>query len=177
MRKVLSLILAIVFVLSLAACSEKAPADNTAKDAKLGLGVYVETITPIDAEDAETNGKSGLEATFAALLIAEDGKIIACKLDSTSNEALYTVDGTAVKAEYKTKRELGDNYNMVAWGGAKYEWNQQAASFAQYVTGKTAAEVAGIAVNEKTAPTDADLSTSVTIAIGNFQALIDKALQ
>ena len=52
-----------------------------------------------------------------------------------------------------------------------------AASFAAYVTGKTADEVAGIAVNEKTAPTDADLSSSVTIAIGGFQALIDKALE
>ena len=44
------------------------------------------------------------------------------------------------------------------------------------VTGKTADQVQGIAVNEKTAPTDADLATSVTIAIGGFQALILKAL-
>ena len=43
--------------------------------------------------------------------------------------------------------------------------------------GKTAAEVAGIAVNEKTAPTDTDLSATVTIAIGGFQALIAKAAQ
>lgn len=66
---------------------------------------------------------------------------------------------------------------MVAWGGAVVEWNQQAASFASYVTGKTADEVAGIAVNEKTAPAEADLATSVTIAIGGFQALIAKAMQ
>ena len=38
-------------------------------------------------------------------------------------------------------------------------------------------DVAGIAVNEKTAPTEADLATSVTIAIGGFQALIAKAMQ
>jgi hypothetical protein len=36
--------------------------------------------------------------------------------------------------------------------------------------------VAGIAVNEGTKPTGADLATSVTIAIGGFQALIAKAL-
>jgi hypothetical protein len=36
--------------------------------------------------------------------------------------------------------------------------------------------VAGIAVNEGTKPTDADLSAGVTIAIGGFQALIAKAL-
>ena len=64
---------------------------------------------------------------------------------------------------------------MKAWGGAKYEWNEQAASFAAYVTGKTAAEVAGIAVTEGK-PSDADLASSVTIAIGDFQGLIAKAL-
>ena len=67
---------------------------------------------------------------------------------------------------------------MVAWGGAIAEWNVQAASFAAYVTGKTAAEIAGIAVNEGTKPADgSDLATSVTIAIGGFQALMAKALQ
>ena len=55
------------------------------------------------------------------------------------------------------------------------EWYEQAASFASYITGKTAADVAGIAVDEKTATTDADLAASVTIKIGGFQALIAKA--
>ena len=82
-----------------------------------------------------------------------------------------------ITAPVKTKNELGEEYGMVAWGGAKYEWNAQAANFAAYVTGKTAAEVAGIAVNEGTKPTDVDLSASVTIAIGGFQALIAKALK
>ena len=66
---------------------------------------------------------------------------------------------------------------MVAWGGAIAEWDEQAASFASYVTGKTAADVAGIAVDEGTKPTDADLTGSVTIAIVGFQALIAKAAQ
>ena len=64
---------------------------------------------------------------------------------------------------------------MVAWAGATAEWKAQAASVAAYDTGKTADEVMGIAVNEGTKPTDADLATSVTIAIGGFQALIAKA--
>ena len=84
---------------------------------------------------------------------------------------------TDLSAPMQTKNELGENYGMVAWAGAIAEWDEQAASFAAYATGKTAAEVAGIAVNEKTAPTEADLATSVTIAIGGFQALIAKALQ
>ena len=65
---------------------------------------------------------------------------------------------------------------MVAWGQAKAEWYEQAASFASYITGKTAAEVAGIAITESTKPVEGtDLATSVSIAIGGFQALIAKA--
>ena len=49
------------------------------------------------------------------------------------------------------------------------------ATFCQYVTGKTAAEVAGIAINETTAPADVDLATGCSIAIGGFQHLIAEA--
>jgi hypothetical protein len=81
-------------------------------------------------------------------------------------------------AKVQTKNELGEAYGMKAWAGAIAEWNEQAASFASYVTGKTAAEVACIAITETTAPAEGtDLRASVTIAIGGFQALIAKAMQ
>ena len=107
----------------------------------------------------------------------KDGGITSCALDSL--QAKVNVDATGVVKDLNaaplTKNQLGENYGMVAWGGAKYEWNEQAANFAAYVTGKTPAEVSGIAVNESTYPTDADLTAGVTIAIGGFQALIAKA--
>ena len=84
---------------------------------------------------------------------------------------------TDLTAPIQTKNELGENYGMVAYGKAIAEWDAQAASFASYITGKTAADVAAIAVDEKTAPTDADLTASVTIKIGGFQDLIAKAAQ
>ena len=89
----------------------------------------------------------------------------------------FTAEGAAEIPAFATKNELGEGYGMKAWGGATYEWNEQAANFAAYVTGKTAAEVAGIAIDEATKPADADLSASVTISIGGFQALIAKAAQ
>ena len=76
-----------------------------------------------------------------------------------------------------SKNQLGDEYGMKVASGIGAEWYQQAENFSAYVTGKTAADVAGIAVNEKTAPTDADLTASVTIKIGGFQQLIAKAVQ
>lgn len=122
-----------------------------------------------------------LESNVAALTLNTEGVITSCVLDSL--QAAVTVDenGTIItdlSVGFPTKNELGDDYGMVAWGGATYEWYQQARNFADYVTGMTAAEVAGIAVNESTYPADGtDLATSVTIAVGGFMGLIAKAAQ
>ena len=66
---------------------------------------------------------------------------------------------------------------MVSMAYAKAEWFEQAASFAAYVTGKTAEEVAGIAITEATKPADADLAASVSISVIGFMNLIVKACQ
>ena len=99
--------------------------------------------------------------------------------ESTKLIALFGADGvitTDLTAPVQTKNELGENYGMKKYAGSAYEWNEQAAAFAQYVTGKTAADVAGMAVAEGK-PADADLAATVTIAVGGFQALIEKAAQ
>jgi hypothetical protein len=129
---------------------------------------------------AEKAGNAQLDADIA-VLTTKDGKITSCYIDSVQAKIAFDATGaitTDLSAGVKTKNELGENYGMVAWGGASAEWNEQAAAFAAYVTGKTAAEVAGIAVTESTKPADgSDLASSVTIAIGGFQALIAKAMQ
>ncbi len=128
---------------------------------------------------AEKFGNAQLDADVTALTL-KDGVITSCVLDSVQAKVEFDATGTIksdISSPVKTKNELGKDYGMVAWGHAKYEWNEQAASFAKYVTGKTPAAVAGIAVNESTKPTESDLSSSVTIAIGGFKALIQKAAQ
>ncbi len=128
--------------------------------------------------------KSSKDATEAVLdsdvtaLTMKDGKITSCAIDSIQAKVAFDATGkitSDLSAEVKTKNELGKDYGMVAWGGAIAEWDAQAAAFAEYITGKTPAEVAGISVNEGTKPTGSDLSSSVTIAIGGFMALIAKA--
>jgi len=127
---------------------------------------------------AEKNGTAQLDCTVTAVTV-KDGVITSCALDAVQAKVNFDAAGkitSDLTAEIKTKNQLGKDYGMVAWGGAKYEWNEQAAAFAQYVTGKTADQVAGIAVNEGK-PADADLAASVTISIGDFQELIAKALK
>ena len=129
--------------------------------------------------DAETAGNAQLDVDVAVVTMNGD-TITSCAIDSVQAKVAFDASGvvtTDLTAPVQTKNQLGPDYGMVAWAGAVAEWNEQAASFAAYVTGKTAAEVAGIAVDEGTKPMEADLATSVTIAIGGFQALIAKAAQ
>ena len=127
--------------------------------------------------DAENAGLCELYTTAVAQTM-KDGVITSAQIDAVQGKVNFDVTGTIttdLTAPFATKNMLGEQYGMKAWGGAIAEWNEQAASFAAYITGKTADDVAGIAVDESTKPTDADLLTSVTIKIGDFQALIAKA--
>ena len=130
--------------------------------------------------DAENAGNAQLDSTIA-VLTRNNGVITSCYIDSVQAKIAFDATGTIttdLSAPVQTKNELGENYGMVAWGGAIAEWNEQAAAYASYITGMTADEVAGIAVSETTKPADgSDLASSVTIAIGGFQALIAKAMQ
>ena len=106
--------------------------------------------------------------------------ITSCVIDSVQAKVAFDAAGAVtsdVTAPVATKNELGANYGMVAWGGAIAEWNEQAAAFAAYITGKTPAEVSGIAITEATKPADADLAASVTISIIGFMNLIAKTAQ
>ena len=139
----------------------------------------ISDISGSTSADAENAGLAQLYTSVAAVTMNGD-VITSCLLDAVQAKVEFDTTGTIttdLTAAIQTKNELGENYGMVAWGGAIAEWNVQAASFAAYITGKTPADVAGIAVNEKTAPTEADLVSSVTIKIGTFQDLIAKAAQ
>ena len=156
---------------------------NNAKHlgAQAGDTLKLAAISSISDSASAIDGKDGtaqLNVDVTALTVKND-MITSCYIDSVQAKVTFDATGTITSdltASVQTKNQLGDSYGMVSWGGAKYEWYQQAANFASYVTGKTAAQVAGIAVTEGK-PADADLSTSVTIAISGFQALIAKAMQ
>ena len=139
----------------------------------------ISDISGSTSADAENAGLAQLYTSVAAVTMNGD-VITSCLLDAVQAKVEFDTTGTIttdLTAAIQTKNQLGENYGMVAWGGAIAEWNVQAASFAAYITGKTPADVAGIAIDEKTAPTEADLVSSVTIKIGTFKDLIAKAAQ
>lgn len=95
--------------------------------AEINLGLAI-------SEKIGANGK--VSADYAATVV-EDGKVIACVIDS--NEVAYTVneDGTLTAGQYKgTKTEQGDSYVMPAGN-----WAKQAAAFTGAIIGKNAEEL------------------------------------
>ncbi|MGM9549788.1 MAG: hypothetical protein ACI3V5_08075 [Faecousia sp.] len=161
---------------------EAAAANARDLGAAVGDKLKLASISSVGKSIGVTGGEPGtaqLDCNVTALTM-NGGVITSCYIDSLQAKVNFDAKGvitTDLTAPVQTKTQLGEAYGMKAWGGAQYEWNEQAASFAAYITGKTPAEVAGIAVTETTAPADADLASSVTISIGGFQTLIAKAAQ
>lgn len=170
MKKAMALTLCVILAFSmlLVGCSGK-PATL-----KFGAGVYVTAPTATDAT-ADKDGSGKVDVTVAAVSVDADGKIVACALDTASNTVSFTADGKAVaNAEFKTKYELGKDYNMVAYGGATKEWYEQADAFETVVAGKTLAEVKALVAEGNKGNEDV-IAAGCTIMIHEFVGAIEKA--
>ena len=76
-------------------------------------------------------------------------------------------------AEILTKREKGDNYNMVAYAGSAKEWYAQADAFDAACVGKTASEIAGLMGEDGKAVADVQ-AAGCTIYVSGFVAAASK---
>ena len=139
---------------------------------KLGMGVSLNT-------DSSKTGNAQVDATYAAVVLDDAGKIVAVKLDVAQSKMDVTDGAVDTAKEFKTKVELGDDYNMAKFSDAVAEWYVQAAAFEAYVLGMTADEVEAMetVVNESghTVTTDETLYASCSISIGDFKEAVVKA--
>ena len=172
MKKVLSLTLALIMVASalfVVGCAKKE------SPLKLGLGVYA-YYEEITNATAEKNGSGNAVATIAAVLLDADGKIVKCELDSADNKIAFTAEGKCVLAkEFKTKYELGNDYNMKAYGGATKEWFEQADAFEKLTIGKTIEQVKALEAGENKGNADV-IAAGCTIKISDFVKALEKAV-
>ncbi len=161
--------LLVVCLFVLGGCGEK-----PAAILKFGSGVYVGAPAATDAT-AEKDGTGKLDVTVAAVTVDVDGKIVACALDTMSNSVNFTASGKAVATDaFKTKYEMGKDYNMVAYGGAAKEWFEQVDAFEAVVAGKTLAEVKAL-VAEGNKGVQEVVNAGCTIQIHEFVGAIEKA--
>lgn len=177
MKKIIALCLCLLMVLaSFVACGSDAKNDaETKKDTlKFGSAVYVTAPAVTDAT-ADKEGTGKIDVTVAAVTVDKDGKIVACALDTSSNTVKFTADGKAVANDsFKTKYELGKDYNMVAYGGATKEWYEQADAFEALVAGKTIDQVKALVAEEGKGNNDV-IKAGCTITITDFVGAIEKA--
>jgi len=143
---------------------------------KTGLAI-INSIEKSKSAAADAAGLAQADSTIVAVTLDKSGVITSCVIDQAQSKVNFGADGkltTALDAAFMTKNELGANYGMGEKSGIGKEWDEQAKAFAEYVVGKTVADVKGIAVKDGY-PTDADLKASVTINIAGFVAAIEKA--
>ncbi len=181
MKKFLSIVVEIIMVAGvhfLVGCDKgpEEPKNDTQVALKFGMGVVSAYGECKDATD-EANGEGEVIVNIAAVLVDEDGKIVKCVLDCADSKAQFTAEGVAEAAgEFKTKYEMGDGYNMVAYGGAKAEWYAQADAFASLVAGKTVDEVKAL-VAEDYKGTDEVVNAGCTIYVSDFARSIEEAVK
>ena len=179
MKKLLLVLVCVFALASLVACKES----NEEKEYKLGMGIVVSTASSENAKLAQ------IDATVAAVVV-EGGKIVACRLDAVQNKITVTAEGgVTVPTEFKTKMELGDNYNMAKFGqdkdwnkdGVVKEWYDQAKAFEAHVVGKTAQEVKDMPTKTVgdyvISAEDSLLAAGCTIQITDFKAAVAKACE
>ena len=171
MKKLICMTLCLLLVvasLSFAACGE-----TEAETLQFGFGVY--TATPSATDAGEKDGQGKVTSTVAVVSVDKDGKIVACALDTADFTVKYTAEGKVVATDsFKTKYELGNDYNMKAYGGATLEWFEQADAFETLVCGKTLDEVKAL-VAESGYGTDAVTAAGCTIGVTDFVNAIEKA--
>ena len=125
---------------------------------------------------ADAEGTTQVDANVAVFTMNGD-TITSCVIDAIQAKASFDATGVATEiadSTVLTKAQLGENYGLKAYSPIGKEWDEQVVSFCEYVTGKTVEEVKGIALKETTAPADADLAASVSIAVGDFMGLVEK---
>ena len=142
----------------------------------LGLGVTTSIAKSTDAS-ADAEGLAQASSHYAATTFGKDGKITSCYIDASQTNVNISAEGkitTDLASTFKTKNELGPEYNMKPVSGIGKEWNEQADAFGKYVVGKTVDDVKGMALNEGY-PSGADIVSSVTIHVTDMIDVVAKA--
>lgn len=143
---------------------------------KLGMGL----ISGL-GQSAAAGDKDGLAQAYTfygVITLDKGGKITSSIVDASQGNVNFSKEGkitSDLNTDIKTKYELGEAYGMKKASKIGKEWYEQAKAFSDYIVGKTVADVKAIALNEKGAPTATDLTSSVTVGIGEFLTVIERA--
>ena len=166
-------VLVLVLVLVLTLGGNGTPSTPVENNYTLGMGAVI-----------NVNGQ--VDGTIAAVVLDENGVIVHCYVDAIQNKVTLNDDGTFTIGNTKTKRELGFNYNMSAYGHSLVgnetvkEWFEQADAFEAWCVGKTIAQVEAMGTQTMDngyviSSDEALLGAGCTISITDFIEAVKKA--
>lgn len=160
------------------AAAENAEYHGAVKGDKL----YLTQRTGISKSKAATENKDGQVQgyTFFGVITKNGDTVTSCYIDAAQPTVKFNAAGeitSDLTAAVQTKNQLGDGYGMRGASGIGKEWNEQAAAFCQYVTGKTMADITGIALNESGKTEDADIASFATVSLAEMIELIAKTAE
>lgn len=136
------------------------------KVVKVGLGHNI----AINLSNDDSKVASVLD--YAMMAVDSDGNIVKVLLDSAEETATLQASGWTLDNVNASKGELKADYGMVVASPIGKEWFEQNNALMEYLTGKTAADVA--ALNDYPVDGD-DLKTSVTFGISKIKVAIANA--
>lgn len=160
---------------------------NNAEDSNgavaVGLGVETHIGSSKDAT-ADKPAQAQVDTYMAATAIDANNKIVDAIIDNAQVKIPYDADGKVVAdkaGDFNTKQELKDEYGMKKASPIGKEWYEQMAAFEEWLVGKDVSEVTGLKVkkvdeNHTAVPDVPELTSSVTMDVGGYQAVVKEAL-
>ena len=144
--------------------------------ALVGLGHDISIAKSKGSADGET-AQAQADVTAAAVGFDEDGTIVSVYIDVAQTRVAFDeeMQVTSDMDEYPpTKKERGDDYGMAGVSGIGAEWDEQMASFEEWMIGQNVEDVLAMDL-EDGVPTDEDLQSSVTIGVDGYLAAVEQA--
>lgn len=172
MKKIVAITLAL---LVLAGCSSETY--------KTGLGM-VNSIGSSKSATADAAGLAQADVTAAAVTLDSKNVIVSISFDVVQTKINFDNTGaitTDLATQFKTKKELKEDYNMKPASPIGKEWYEQIDALEDYALGKTAEEFVATPTKAKdeqhtSVPDVEDLASSCTMVIGDFLAATEKAV-
>lgn len=115
------------------------------------------------------------DTDYSAVTIDAEGKVTSCIIDASQAKCtIANGEFTVNKGEFKSKKELKEDYNMKGASPIGKEWYEQAAAFEDWCKGKTAEQIKACYGDDMNA-SDADLKAGCTITISDIAENTAKA--
>lgn len=175
MKKFLAVLL--VALVALTGCGKKDDkGGNEGATYKIGTGVVY----------SEKADKEQFQGNTTYVTVALEGDVVKyVYIDTAQNTIKVDAEGKLTGFEGgKTKKELGDDYNMAKFSDPKAvaEWYKQIASLEEWMTGKTVAEIKGMKTVAKddshpAVPDEEALKSSVTITVNAYLDAFNLAVE